>query len=44
MSFNEFCPTATKYVAMGQIKFYDGPGAGLDAGPRRRTLCRTKNL
>ena len=37
MSFNEFFPTATGYVAMGQIEFYDGAGAGLDAGPRRRT-------
>ena len=33
MSFNKFCPTATKYVTIGQIKFYDGPDAGLGAGP-----------
>ena len=32
MSFNKFCPTATKYVTIGQIKFYDGPDAGLSAG------------
>ena len=44
MSFNGFCPTATGYVAMGQIKFYDGAGAGLGAGLRRRTLRRTKYL
>ena len=31
MSFNKFCPTATKYVTIGQIKFYDGPDAGLGA-------------
>ena len=44
MSFNGFCPTATGYVAMGQIKIYVGAGAGLGAGLRRRTLRRTKNL
>ena len=33
MSFNKFCPTATKCVTIGQIKFYGGPDAGLDAGP-----------
>ena len=33
MSFNKFCPTATKYVTIGQIKFYDGPDAGLGTGP-----------
>ena len=44
MSFNGFCPTATGYVAMGQIKFYGGAGAGLGTGLRRRTLRRTKNL
>ena len=44
MSFNVFCPTATGYVAMGRIKIYDGAGAGLGAGPRRRTLRRAKNL
>ena len=33
MSFNGFCPTATGYVAMGQIKIYNGAGARLDAGP-----------
>ena len=33
MSFNKFCPTATKYVTIGQIKFYDGPNARLGAGP-----------
>ena len=37
MSFNKFCQTATKYVTIGQIKFYDGPDAGLSAGPRHRT-------
>ena len=40
MSLNGFCPTATGYVAMGRIKIYGGAGAG----PRRRTLRRTKNL
>ena len=40
----DFCPTATGYVAMGQIKIYVGAGAGLGAGLRHRTLCRTKNL
>ena len=44
MSFNGFCPTATGYVAMGQIKIYVGARAGLGAGLRRRTLRRTKNL
>ena len=44
MSFNGFCPTATGYVAVGQIKIYGGAGAGLGAGPRRRTLRRTKIL
>ena len=44
MSFNKFCPTATKYVTIGQIKFYGGPDAGLGAGPRRRTWCRTKKF
>ena len=34
MSFNGFCPTATGYVAMGQIKFYGGAGAGLGTGLR----------
>ena len=29
---------------MGQIKIYDGAGAGLDAEPRRRTLRQTKKL
>ena len=33
MSFNRFCPTATKNVTVGQIKFCGGPGAGLCAGP-----------
>ena len=33
MSFNRFCPTATKYVTIGQIKFCGGPGAGLGAEP-----------
>ena len=33
MSFNKFCPTATKYVTIGQIKFYGGPDAGLGTGP-----------
>ena len=32
-SFNGFCPTATGYVAMGQIKIYGGAGAGLGARP-----------
>ena len=36
MSFNKFCPTATKYVTIGQIKFYGGPDAGLGAGPGAR--------
>ena len=31
MSFNGFCPTATKNVTVGQIKFCGGPGAGLGA-------------
>ena len=44
MSFNGFCPTATGYVAMGQIKIYVGARAGLGTGLRRRTLRRTKNL
>ena len=44
MSFNKFCPTATEYVAIGEIKFYDGPGAGLDTGLWRRTLRRTKKF
>ena len=44
MSFNGFCPTATGYVAMGQIKIYVGAGAGLGAGLRRRTLRRTKKF
>ena len=44
MSFNKFCPTATKYVTIGQIKFYGGPDARLSAGPRRRTWCRTQKI
>ena len=37
MSFNRFCPSATKKVTVGQIKFCDGPGAGLGTGLRYRT-------
>ena len=33
MSFNRFCPTATKYVTIGQIKFYGDLDAGLGTGP-----------
>ena len=44
MSFNRFCPTATKNVTVGQIKFYGGPGAGLSAELWCRTWCRTKNF
>ena len=44
MSFNGFCPTATKYVTIGQIKFYDGPDAGLGAGPKNFEILKFDDL
>ena len=40
MSFNGFCPTATGYVAMGQIKIYVGTEAGLSAGPKNCEMLK----
>ena len=51
MSFNGFCPTATKYVTMGQIKFYGGPGdsapnfgARPGAGPKNFEILKFDDL
>ena len=44
MSLNRFCLTATKYVTIGQIKFYGGPGAGLGAGFGARLGAGPKNF
>ena len=44
MSFNGFCPTATGYVAMGQIKIYVGAGAGLGAGPKIYEILKFDEL
>ena len=38
-----FAHQQQKKVTVGQIKFYDGPGAGLGAELRCRTWCQTKN-
>ena len=44
MSFNRFCPTATKNVTVGQIKFCDGPGAGPGAGPKNFEILKFDDL
>ena len=44
MSFNKFCLSATKKVTVGQIKFYDGPGARPGAGPKNFEILKFVNL
>ena len=48
MSFNGFCPIATKYVTIGQVKFYGGPDAGLGtesgAGPKILEILKFDEL